>query len=139
MGGSKMKHKSKKSRIDITYLLMTMLKANMIAYALTASFVILGTVILTYTQLGTTFEKWLIVIGVVLSAFLAGYDMAKVGPKDGYKWGAIGGVSYFTIFLILSYLLNGFKNADMSMFVMLAVLSIIMSSVAGMFSVNTSK
>lgn len=133
------KHKSKKSSMDMSVVIMTMLKANVMAYAITAIFIILGTIILTYTNLGPEFEKWLVMLGVVLSAFLAGFDMAKVEMKNGYKWGAIGGASYFGILLVVSALLNGMKNMNTTTFITLAILSMIISSIAGMLSVNTQK
>lgn len=133
------KHKSKKGCVDMSVAIMTMLKANVIAYAITAIFIILGTIILTYTNLGPNFEKGLVIIGIVLSAFLAGFDMAKIEAQNGYKWGAIGGISYCVIFLILTVVLNGLKTMNMVTFITLVVLSIIMSSIAGMISVNAQK
>lgn len=133
------KHKGKKSSIEIPVMLMTMLKANVMAYAVTAIFIILGTIILTYTNLGANFEQWLVIIGVILSAFLAGFDMAKVETKNGYKWGAIGGGCYFVSLIVVAVCLNGLKNMNMTTFITLAILSVIISSIAGMLSVNAQK
>lgn len=133
------KHKSKKSNVDTTMAMMTILKANMMAYVVTAIFVILGSIILTYTNLGPGFEKWIVLIGIILSAFLAGFDSAKIEPRNGYKWGSIGGIAYILIFIVASIALQGMNGFDFGYFMTVAVLTLISSAIAGMISVNTQK
>jgi putative membrane protein (TIGR04086 family) len=133
------KHKGKKSKIDQSYLLMMLVKANLVAFAVTAIFILLGTMLLTYTNLGLNFEKGFITVGIILSAFFAGYDMAKVETRNGYRWGAVGGASYLLLFLIMSFILSGLKNFDMGAFFLVAILALVTSSAAGMLCVNTRK
>ena len=133
------KHKGKKKKVQYSDLLVTLVKANIVAFAVTAIFILVGTMILTYTNLGLSFERWIIILGIVLSAFLAGYDMAKVESRNGYKWGAVGGASYLLLFVIMSMFLNGMKQFDMTAFFLIVLLALISSSVAGMLCVNTRK
>lgn len=133
------KHKNKKSSVDKVMALVTMLKANVMAYIVTAIFVILGSIILTYTNLGPGFEKWIVLIGIILSAFLAGFDSAKIETRNGYKWGSMGGIVYIILFIILSTVLGGTQGLNLGYLMTVAVLAIISSAIAGMISVNTQK
>lgn len=133
------KHKNKKSNVDMAMALVTMLKANVMAYIVTAIFVILGSIILTYTNLGPGFEKWIVLIGIILSAFLAGFDSAKIETRNGYKWGSMGGIVYIILFIILSMVLGGTQGLNLGYLMTVAILAIISSAIAGMISVNTEK
>lgn len=133
------KHKGKKSNIDMPAAIVTTLKANVMAYVVTAIFIILGSIVLTYTNLGASFEKWIILIGIILSAFLAGFDTAKIEPRNGYKWGGVGGVVYLGLFIILSAILGGISKLDLGYLMTIAILVLVSSGMAGMISVNTQK
>ena len=91
------KHKAK-VEVDMPQAVLTMVKANIMAYVVTAIFILFSSIILTYTNASPKFEVWIVTLGVIASAFLAGFDTAKVDNKNGYKWGAIGGSLYFVIF-----------------------------------------
>ena len=128
-----------KKEIDMPTAVMTMIKANIMAYVVTAIFVLLGSIILTYTSASPKVENMIVIIGIIVSAFLAGYDTAKVDTRNGYKWGAIGGSLYFIIFLVLGTLINKLNNVAPGVIFLIAFLVLISSSVAGMFSVNYQK
>ena len=100
------RHK-KKMNVNIGELAVTLVKSNLAAYALTAIFIIFATLMITYTNLGPNFEKWIILIGTIASAALVGYDTAKQEGKQGYKWGLIGGISYLVILPVVSSVLAG--------------------------------
>lgn len=134
------KHKcKKKSQLDIPVLTMTLLKANLIGYALTLIFIIFGSMMLTYTNLGPGFEKWIILMGAMASAGLVGFDTAKMEGKQGYKWGLIGGLSYLVIFVVLAILMNGISCMNMGTVMTLMVVTLISGALAGMYSVATQK
>lgn len=131
-------HRSKKE-VDMPTAVLTMIKANIMAYVVTAIFVLLGSIILTYTNASPNVESVIVIIGIIVSAFLAGYDTAAVDTRNGYKWGAIGGSLYFIIFLILGTLINKLNSVAPGVMFLLAFLVLISSSVAGMVSVNYQK
>ncbi|MEF9959044.1 MAG: TIGR04086 family membrane protein [Niameybacter sp.] len=134
------KHKSKKKlNINVGDLGMTLFKSNLVAYALTGIFIIFATLLITYTNLGPNFEKWIIIIGTIASAALVGYDTAKQQGKQGYKWGLIGGLSYLIIFMLIGVATGGAKGLGISYVVMMMVLVLISSALAGMFSVVNQK
>ena len=132
------KHKQR-VEVDMPKAVVTMLKANVMAYVVTAIFILFASLILTYTNVSPTFEKWIVIIGVIASAFLAGFDTAKVDNRNGYKWGAIGGSLYFMIFLVLGTLIEKLNNLSAGVIFILAILVVASSTVAGMISVNTNK
>ena len=119
--------------------LMTMIKANVMAYVVTAIFILFTSIILTYTNASSQLENWLMTIGIILASFLAGFDTAKADNRDGYKWGAIGGALYFIIFLVIGIILNKLSNIALGTVCLLAILVILSSTIAGMISVNCQK
>ncbi|MGL4736247.1 MAG: TIGR04086 family membrane protein [Cellulosilyticaceae bacterium] len=134
------KHKhSKKMQFDIPVVGMTLLKANVMAFALTAIFIIFTSIMLTYTNIGPSFEKAIVMVGCMAAAFLVGFDTAKVDTRNGYKWGAIGGISYLVIFLIIAALTQGMSALNMGYLFTLAILIVLSSGIAGMISVNSQK
>nr|WP_302598490.1 TIGR04086 family membrane protein [uncultured Cellulosilyticum sp.] len=134
-----MAQRKSKKEVDMPAAVMTMIKANIMAYVVTAIFVLLGSIILTYTNASPNVENVIVIIGIIVSAFLAGYDTATVDTRNGYKWGAIGGSLYFIIFLILGTLINRLNSVAPGVIFLLAFLVLISSSVAGMVSVNYQK
>lgn len=134
------KHKSKtKKTVDKAKVIMLMIQANIMAYVVTSIFILLGSIILTYTNASASVEHWIVIIGIILSAFLAGFDTAKVDTRNGYKWGAMGGVLYFIVFLLMGTILREFKGISLSSILTLALAILMSSSIAGMISVNYGK
>ncbi len=134
-----MAQRKSKKEVDMPGAVMTMIKANIMAYVVTAIFVLVGSIILTYTNASPNVESIIVIIGIIVSAFLAGYDTATVDTRNGYKWGAIGGSLYFIIFLVLGTLINKLNNVAPGVVFLLAFLVLISSSIAGMISVNYQK
>ena len=132
------RHK-KKMNLNIGELAVTLVKSNLAAYALTAIFIIFATLMITYTNLGPNFEKWIILIGTIASAALVGYDTAKQEGKQGYKWGLIGGISYLVIFVILALVTVGVQGMNIGNLITLIILTVVSSVLAGMFSVANAK
>ncbi len=134
------KYKSRsKQTLDMPSAVMAMLKANVMAYVVTAIFILIGSIVLTYTDASAAVENWIVLIGIILSAFLAGFDTAKVDTKNGYKWGAIGGALYFVLFLILGTMVKELKGLAPSAILTIALTVLISSTIAGMISVNYGK
>ncbi|MDF2612883.1 MAG: hypothetical protein K0S71_669 [Clostridia bacterium] len=133
-------HKLKsKQTLDMPRAVLAMIKANVMAYVVTAIFILLGSIVLTYTNASAAIENWIVLIGIILSAFLAGFDTAKVDTRNGYKWGAMGGVLYFILFLVLGTLINQLKGLAPSAIFMIAFVVLISSTIAGIISVNYQK
>lgn len=132
------RHK-KKMNLNIGELAVTLVKSNLAAYALTAIFIIFATLMITYTNLGPNFEKWIILIGTIASAALVGYDTAKQEGKQGYKWGLIGGISYLVIFVILALVTGGVQEMNIGYLITLIILTVVSSVLAGMLSVANAK
>lgn len=132
------KHKAK-VEVDMPQAVLTMIKANIMAYVVTAIFILFSSIILTYTNASPKFETWIVTLGIIASAFLAGFDTAKVDNKNGYKWGAIGGSLYFIIFLVLGTIIEKLNHLAPGVIFMIAILVIMSSTIAGMISVNCNK
>ncbi len=128
---------SKSDAIDISSAVITMVKADIMAYVITSIFVLFSSIILTYTDASPSFENIITTIGIIVSAFLAGYDTAKIEDRNGYKWGAVGGALYFVTFLILGTMINGLDAISPSTLLIIACLVLLTGSIAGMISVNS--
>ncbi len=129
------KHKAK-SEIDIPFAVLTLFKANIMAYVVTAIFVLFSSILLTYTQVGEQFERIIVMLGIMMSSFLAGFDTAKVEDRNGYKWGAVGGSLYFVIFLVLGTLIEKLNHVAPGILFFIAFVVLMTSTVAGIISVN---
>ncbi len=132
------KHKSK-SELDALNVIGTMVKANVMAYVVTAVFILFASIILTYTNANPNLEGWIATAGICISAFMAGFDTAKIESKNGYKWGAVGGALYFVVFLVLGIVIEKVNNLSAFTIIMLATMVMISSMIAGMISVNCKK
>lgn len=133
-----MSRHNEKSEINMGEAAVTMVKANIMAYVVTAIFILLGSMILTYTKANESVESIIVMLGIIASAFLAGFDTAKIEDRNGYKWGAIGGVCYFVIFLILGTMINKLTNVSPGRIFLIAIVVFITSMIAGMISVNSN-
>jgi len=118
---------------------MRILKANMYAYMVTVIFLLMTAVLITHTNMGMNREKTIIIIGIVISAFIAGADTAKGENKNGWRWGILGagvyGLIYFTIALLTS---KASLLLCTNSLVMVCVM-ICSGAVGGMFSINLKK
>lgn len=132
-----MNRRSKNEEMDMSLVVMTIAKANIMAYVVTAIFILFSSIILTYTDAKSEFETIMTTLGIICSAFLAGFDTAKIEKRNGYKWGAIGGLLYFILFLIFGTLMDKLSHVSLAKVLLIALMILVSSSVAGMISVNT--
>ncbi len=131
-------HKGK-SEIAVMQVIGTMVKANIMAYVVTAIFVLFASIILTYADVNPEMENWIMTIGICISAFIAGFDTAKIENHNGYRWGAVGGALYFVVFLVMGTVIEKVTNLSAGVILGLAAMVMISSMVAGMISVNCHK
>lgn len=115
---------------------LIMIKADIMSYVVTAIFILFSSIILTYTDASPRLEGTFVIIGIIASAFLAGFDTAKIEDRNGYKWGAIGGVLYFIIFLILGTWIGRLSDIGIGTILLIAMVILVTSTIAGMISVN---
>ncbi|MGL4363536.1 MAG: TIGR04086 family membrane protein [Cellulosilyticaceae bacterium] len=128
------KHKSKKRmKYDLGLIASTLFKANLMGYAVTAIFIILSAIVLTYTNFGDGFEKIILIVGVIASSAIVGYDTAKIEKKNAYKWGALGGFSYIVIYAIVAIIFNGISSISLGAISILAICALGSSIASGMF------
>lgn len=130
-----MSHKEKAS-INMSEAILMMTKANIMAYVVTSIFILFASILLTYTKIGPKFEGSVVIIGILASSFLAGFDTAKIDDRNGYKWGAIGGSIYFVVFLILGTVIEKLNHVAPSIIMLWAIVILMTSTIAGIISVN---
>jgi putative membrane protein (TIGR04086 family) len=82
--------------------IITLLKANIIAYMITAIFFIGSALLLTYTSLPESSIPAIAIATTVISVLVAGYDTAKGAPSKGWLWGLSAGIVYAVILILIS-------------------------------------
>lgn len=118
---------------------LRILKANMYAYMVTTIFLLITAILMTHTSMGMEKEKLIIIIGVMLSTFIAGADTAKGEIKNGWRWGILGagvyGLIYFTVALLTS------KSSLLLCTNSLVMIGVMLCSgaVGGMVAINMKK
>lgn len=90
---------------------------------------------LTYKfRLGDNIIKIGIVIIYALSNFIGGFVIGKIKENKKYIWGALTGVVYFCVLLILSVLITGDLFGNGNMAVIAFTSSVIAGTIGGMLS-----
>jgi len=82
--------------------MITLLKANIIAYMITAIAFIGSALLLTYTSLPESSIPAIAIVTTIISVLVAGYDTAKGAPSKGWLWGLSAGLVYAVILIIIS-------------------------------------
>lgn len=87
----------------------SVLKAVLLAYAITMIIFLVFAVIITYSNFPETAIPTVVVITTVLSIMLAGIKVARKAKSKGWLNGAIAGIAYMIILYFISALaLTGF-------------------------------
>ncbi|NLK96621.1 TIGR04086 family membrane protein [Defluviitalea saccharophila] len=82
--------------------IITLLKANIIAYMITAIFFIGSALLLTYTSLPESSIPAIAIVTTIISVLVAGFDTAKGAPSKGWLWGLAAGLVYAVILIAVS-------------------------------------
>lgn len=131
-------HHTSKDELDMPEAVKILLGANLIAYVVTFIFILLASLLLTYTTIDNSIEDSIMIVGIIISAFVAGFDTAKVENRNGYRWGAVGGSLYFVIFLVIGTLMEKLDRLSPATLFIIAFTVLMTSTIAGIISVNCS-
>lgn len=131
-------HHTSKDELDMPEAVKILLGANLIAYVVTFIFILLASLLLTYTTIDNSIEDSIMIVGIIVSAFVAGFDTAKVENRNGYRWGAVGGSLYFVIFLVIGTLMEKLDRLSPATLFIIAFTVLMTSTIAGIISVNCS-
>lgn len=115
------------------------LKANIYSYMVTIIFLLITALLMTYTDMGIEKERWIILLGVVFSSFIAGSDTARGENRNGWKWGICGSAVYAIIYFMIA-ILTAKRSLLLSTnsLVMLGVM-LCSGAVGGMIAINMKK
>lgn len=99
---------------------------------------IVGVLLLSFLTYKFRFGDNIIKIGIVifyaLSNFIGGFIIGKIKENKKYIWGALTGVVYFCVLLILSVLVTGELFGNGNMAVIAFASSVIAGTIGGMLS-----
>jgi len=83
--------------------LLYILKGTSIAYAITLLVFIVYSMLLTYTDMTEENLSTVVMITVVISVLVSGFDTAKGVKSRGLIWGLIAGLVYSGIMIIVGF------------------------------------
>ncbi len=83
--------------------LLYILKGTSIAYALTIFVFIIYAILLTYTDMTEENLNTVIMITVIVSVLISGFDTAKGVKSRGLLWGTTAGLVYSSIMILVGF------------------------------------
>lgn len=114
---------------------IALIKGISIAYALTAVIFIIYAILLTYTNINEKNIPLVVMITVVVSVLIAGFDAARGACKKGWLWGMGAGVIYAFIMIMIGICISPVFSFDTKT-IMLLVLSIAGGGLGGIAGIN---
>ena len=118
--------------------ILTMLKATLIAYAITCISFIACALLLRYTAFKEENVSIFVTITCVLSVLISGFDSAKSVPKNGWFWGLVAGAVYAVIWVFFGILFTVNFGID-SRTLTIVILSIAAGGLGGVIGINLKK
>lgn len=119
--------------------MINIIKCVAIAYAITIIIFIAYAIILTYTEFTEKQIPIVVIITIIISVMVAGYDSAKSANSKGWLWGMTAGLIYAVILIIIGVLsTKGNIEIEFSTIVML-IMSIAGGGLGGMIGINAKK
>lgn len=116
--------------------MINILKAVIIAYAITVIVFIGYAILLTYTEMTEKYMSIVVIVTTIVSVVLAGYDSAKAAPSKGWLWGITAGLLYAVISIIIGIVsMKGQIKIEFSTIAML-FMSIACGGLGGMIGIN---
>lgn len=118
--------------------IICMVKALAIAYAITCIVFITYAILLTYTSMTEQNVPLISLICTVVSAAVAGFDMAKSAKNKGLIWGLLAGIFYVIILFVIIILSGGnfeFSGGKITTF----LISLAGGGIGGVMGVNMKK
>jgi len=118
--------------------LLYLLKGTSIAYAVTLIVFIVYAIILTYTNATEENLSTVIMITVVVSVLISGFDTARGVKNKGLIWGLIAGFLYSAIMIIVGFcIVPDYKLSATSLINL--VLGLAGGGFGGIIGINTKK
>lgn len=116
--------------------MINILKAVMIAYAITVIVFIGYALLLTYTEMTEKYISIVVIVTTIVSVVVAGYDSARAVSSKGWLWGMTAGLIYAVISIIIGVVsMKGKIKIEFSTVAML-FMSICGGGLGGMIGIN---
>lgn len=109
-----------------------------ISYAFTVLVFIVYAILLTYTEVTEKNLPLVVMITVVVSVLIAGFDAAKGAKQKGWLWGMGAGFIYAFIMILIGMCFKPSFSVDAKTIVTL-ILSLAGGGLGGIIGVNISK
>jgi len=116
----------------------TLSKSITISYIVTASILVILSLLVTFTSLPVTLANIGVILTAALSTFIGGFIVAKKIESKGFLNGGIAGLFYVAILYTLGIIFYQKFSIDNNMIIMLAI-CLFSGSIGGIVGVNAKK
>lgn len=114
--------------------ILTVLKALLLSYFVTALILVLLTTLLYRFGMGQEIVPAGVVAAYILSCFAGGFVIGKKQKEKKYLWGALTGAGYFVVLVLISLVMYGGIQAEFGNFVTSMVMCVGSGTIGGMVS-----
>ena len=112
-------------------------KSLLISYLITLLILLAFSIIITYTDMSEAFGDVIVTCATYLSTLAAGFFAAVGTNKRGWLTGAISGMCYIVLLIVISGLIKGF-SIDSGTFIAI-LLSSLTGALGGIIGINTKR
>lgn len=105
------KRSTQTTKKESEWRVIGILKAIVVAYAITAILFIGLALLLTYTSMPESSIRVIVIITTIISTLVAGYDTAKGAKSRGWFWGMCAGIAYGLVLVLI----NGIIIKDLAL------------------------
>ncbi len=80
------------------------------------------------------YMEWLVVLIYIIANFAGGFMIGKITEYRKYLWGALVGITYIVVLLVISFFANKGMSISGAEFVITAISCILPATIGGMLS-----
>ncbi len=114
--------------------ILSIIKTLIATYIVSVVFLLIIAALMYKCNIGDGTVNILIIASYIISTFAGGFIIGKVEKENKYMWGAVLGISYFFVLLIISMIINGGVSESISGIISTMLYCIAGGMIGGMIS-----
>lgn len=132
------KSESKSAKTENVSPFLYILKGTAVAYMVTFLVFIVYAIILTYTDTSEENLETVVMITIVVSVIISGFDTARGVKNKGMMWGLFAGLSYSLIMILVGFCIAPDYELSLASIINL-ILGLVGGGFGGIIGINTKK
>ncbi len=106
IGGQTMRKLRNKQEMSMQTIIMSLLKSVIIGYIVTTVFIFLFAYFVYKYELSDQYINIAVIVMMIIATFITGFSSAKWLKNNRWMYGAISGIIYFVILIVVALLFN---------------------------------